>query len=222
MKRLVSNPPITLFAAATLSLLAALMPTPAWSAPPTLDAAFAEVARRAPGFGGAYFDQGTLRVHVVPDGKTVSDTACNRALEALGGVVGRDRLLQPLGDPRHIGGRQPWSPVKPVCVAGAYDFATLADWKQRARAVFKVAGVSALDIDESRNRLVVVVNNLKKLTDPVYRALAAVGVPDSAVVLEETALQTRYMLSGSLAATEHFPVFGGIEIMKNFPKAWLS
>ncbi len=194
--------------AATLSMAHARQP----SAPATLDSLFAEVAAIAPAFGGAYFDaSGTLQVQVESGGKPVSASTCARVVDALSAVLGKDRVRRPLGDPRHAGGRSAWKAQAPACRGARFGFARLAEWRQRARKVFEVPGVVSVDIDETRNAIAIGVDDVKRVAGDVYRLLDAAGVPGVAVDVEQS-LQLRYLQSGSVTATEHRPVFGGVEI----------
>jgi len=91
----------------TAALAISSMPARAAKAP-TLDELFQQVARQAPGFGGAYFDaEGQLTVYIATTAKVLGKAECSKTIDALADVLGKQRLQRPLGDPRDLGAREP-------------------------------------------------------------------------------------------------------------------
>lgn len=132
--------------------------------PKTYDDLLADVAERAPGFGGMFInEEGSLSAYLL-------DTSQRAAAEtAIAAVFGPERV--PPGGIRVLQGK--------------YGFQQLKAWSDRMGVVSEIPGVILTDIDEGRNRLVVGVEKiaLRRLVEEKLREL---GIPPEAVLVEET------------------------------------
>jgi hypothetical protein len=152
-----------------------------------LEAAFLQIAKDVPGFGGLFYDQaGALNVYLTADAQP-------QATRALGG---------------HLAALQVDPEAQPVRVRrGEYDFIQLNAMHQRARVVLGLGGVVFTDADEARNRLVVGVENDAAAAD-VENALAILGIPREAVIIQRTG---RIELDQGLRDAVR-PIPGGVQI----------
>lgn len=124
------------------------------------------VAQAVPGFGGYFLDaSGTPSVYL-------TDAAQRPAAEqALAGFVAS----------------RGFAPAQLRVVQGDFEYAQLDAWYRLARAgVFSVAGIIYGDVDEGRNRLRFGVLDAGALVG-VQGALSLLGIPSSAVVVEQRA-----------------------------------
>jgi hypothetical protein len=130
----------------------------------TQDDLLVRVEKRAPGFGGMFFDSDGQLVLYLLD--TSQLPAARSAVEA---VFGAD-----------------WVPTAGLrAVQGQYTVSQLAAWTRRASAVLQLKGVALVDLDEARNRLAIGVENRSQVT-AVKKALASLKVPRAAVVIDVT------------------------------------
>jgi hypothetical protein len=157
------------------------------------DARLVAATAATPGFGGAYVDQETGKLHVWSTDTTDAArrlTADRAASSGLAAVFGADLAAKPM-----------------VVHKARYAFATLKGWHDRiVSGAFAVPGIVLTDVDDRRNRLTVGVQSLEKDGPLVEAELAKAGVPREAVVLEQVAAvkpQLRDM---------HRPVVGGLQI----------
>jgi hypothetical protein len=139
----------------------------------------AALAREVPGFGGFYLDEsGNLHAYLL-DRKNEG-----LARAALARVLAETR--RDLG-PRE---RRRFSAQPEIFIhQGQYEFVQLADWRNRLTdAVLRVPGVVYNGLDEHTNRLAVGVDQSRTATVTVLveRKLAELGIPRSAVNIEES------------------------------------
>jgi hypothetical protein len=164
--------------------------------PPGLDGKFLSLTMQVPGFGGYFFDaNGDLNVY----------------LTALGSEAAARAVFSEVARNRPEPWVHPWSRQAEILVRrGDFDFLQLSDWRSRMRKVFGMPGVQFLDIDESRNRVVIGVT--EATAEGRVRAVAEdVGVPREGILVEAVA-------PGHLATTlqENVrPVVGGLEVDSN-------
>jgi hypothetical protein len=141
--------------------------------PWTLDAEFARIDRdEIPGFGGYFLDkEGILNVYLTnPAGK-------DRAITTLA------HLLKGQPPLRGSGGRSPDMSLTRV-LQGQYGFAELRRWRiQTDQFIFSVPGVISTDIDETRNRLAIGVEDAPTARR-VRTELAQRAIPTNVVIVE--------------------------------------
>lgn len=139
--------------------------------PPGLDGEFARLARRIPGFGGYYFDEGgDLNVLLARAGQEDAVRA------ALAGVAA-GRLNRP---------DRPYTARAAIRVRQArYDFLQLNRWRGSLRSLLSPTGAVSLDVDEAANRVRVGVVSDEAAADVRARA-AALGIPGEALIVERT------------------------------------
>jgi hypothetical protein len=127
----------------------------------SVDDELVRMGREIPGFGGLYYD-GQGRPNVY---LLNPDGAGRAALKSLG-----DEILVHRGD---------------------YEFKRLLDWRLTLRPVLALPGVVFLDVDETKNRVVIGLEPSfqgKSLNcDRLEQQILAAGVPRQAVLLRETA-----------------------------------
>jgi hypothetical protein len=147
-----------------------------------------ELARGVPGFGGFFLDaQGNPTIYL-KNGRERPNA--ERAL---------DRFLRKQGiDPSRMQVRK-----------GDYDWSELAGWHRKAsEEALAVPGAVFADADEAANRVRIGVERGKGAN--VRSVIARLGIPEAAVIVEETEPVTYANLQGSFASK-----IGGIQI--NFP-----
>lgn len=130
----------------------------------TYDDLLVRVDERAPGFGGMFIDlDGRLAVYLLD---TRQLPAARSAIEA---VFGSNRV-----------------PAAGVhALQGQYTVSQLKAWTERAGAVLKMPGVTLVDLDESKNRVTIgVEDGSQRLA--VEQTLSSLGVPSKAVVIQVT------------------------------------
>jgi len=160
----------------------------------SIDDLFAEVARRAPAFGGLFFDeQENLTMYLLDSTQKATAEA------AIVAVLGSHR--PDLSKLAHRGVQ---------VLQGQYSFSQLREWKDRIRALLTLPGVAMADIDEGKNRLTVGVETLA-VTPQVEVELAQLGIPREAVNIVQAPV-------GQLAAklTDTYrPIIGGLQFQYN-------
>lgn len=144
---------------------------PFGSAGRSIDEEFAELAREVPGFGGLFFDEAGRPTIYLTDPARLA--AASRAATAR---LERDLAVEGAG----VG----LAGVR--VLRGRYDFLELHRWRGELTDLLALPGVVRLDTDERRNRLVVGVADAGAHT-AVERALAHLGIPGDAVVVETAA-----------------------------------
>jgi len=163
-----------------------------------VDDELVQMGRMIPGFGGLFYDaEGYPNVYL-------RDTQAAPALSAL----------------------KSWGQGEVRVLQGRYDFAQLVEWKRALRpAVLGQPGVVFLDADETRNRVVVGIDESRAKgldTGGLDKALALKGVPREAVLYQEvpairdltgvwTDKAKKPATSTLLSATR--PVPGGVQII---------
>jgi hypothetical protein len=130
----------------------------------TYDDLLVRVDERAPGFGGMFIDSdGRLAVYLL-DTKQLA--AARTAIEA---VFGSSRV--------------PAAGVR--ALQGQYSVSQLKTWTERTGALLEIPGVTIVDLDEAKNRVTVGIEEGSR-TKAVEQALASLGVPRAAVVIQVT------------------------------------
>lgn len=166
--------------------------------PYTLDDAFEDVARRVPGFGGAYSDE-QGRVHIY-----LKDPArAGAAEDALKTAFADSRLASALA--------QGSAEIEEA----QFDYLELADWRRKSRVLLSTAGVVSLDIDERANRLVLGVSPSGPTVEQIEGRLPQIGIPSSALTLESQQPFRRLLTLDDRVR----PVKGGLRIDKDLSPA---
>ncbi|MFY9823862.1 MAG: hypothetical protein WAM82_20955 [Thermoanaerobaculia bacterium] len=147
-------------------LVFALTPAGVAAAPPrddgqvrSVDDEFVRMGREIPGFGGLYYDEQGRPNVFLLD----PDGAGRTALKNLG--------------------------VEALVHRGDYEFERLVGWRLELRPILALPGVVFLDVDETRNRVVVGFDAASKSLDRdrLEQQILSSGVPRQAVLLQETA-----------------------------------
>jgi hypothetical protein len=139
----------------------------------TLDAKFARLADRIPGFGGLYFDeQGVANVHMLPSDGGSLISAMMLAVQLNAGLR-EEGLISGI------------APQALVIHRGDFDFRQLHDYHRGLVPVLAEPGVVFTDADETTNRIVIGVEEGTSMAaiEDVVRGL---GVPMEAVTVVET------------------------------------
>lgn len=140
------------------------MSAPQSSGEGTCDDLLRRVEQMVPGFGGMFVgEDGKLVVYL----RDPSQLAAARA--AIEAVFGPQQV-----PPGGVRARR-----------GQYSFSELKCWKERAGTLFRIPGVTIVDLDESRNRVAIGVED-ESAMPAVERALASLGIPRTAVIVEVT------------------------------------
>jgi hypothetical protein len=170
------------------ALVLCLTPTGGAAAPPTgpeglagsVDNELLWMGREIPGFGGLYYDEQGRPNVYLLD----PDGAGKAALKRLGAEA---RVHQ-----------------------GDYEFERLLDWRLKLRPILAQPGVVFLDVDETKNRIVIGLGRSLQgpELDRLERALLATEVPRQAIQLRETRLEP---LAGLLSKVR--PVPGGVQMV---------
>jgi hypothetical protein len=122
------------------------------------------VEQEVPGFGGMFVDrEGQLAVYLLD---TSQLGAARAAIEA---VFGKDSV--------------PAAGVR--ALQGQYVVSQLKAWSEMATAILELPGVTAVDLDEARNRVAIGIED-KSRTRAVERALSAIAIPRHAVTIQVT------------------------------------
>jgi hypothetical protein len=128
----------------------------------TYDDLLLEVAKQVPGFGGMFIDaDGRLAVYLID---TTQLPAARSAIEV---VFGSSQV----------------PPQGMRALQGQYTVSQLKGWTERARAVLATPGVTAVDLDEAKNRVAVGIEDRSR-TRAVEQALSSRRIPRKAVVIE--------------------------------------
>jgi hypothetical protein len=130
----------------------------------TYDDLLLRVEELAPGFGGMFIGpDGRLTVYLLDPSQLA---AARTAIEA---VFGPDRV-----------------PAEGMrAVQGQYIVSQLKRWMELAATVMELPGVTAVDLDEARNRVTIGVEDDSRV-QPVEQALFRLAIPREAVVIEVT------------------------------------
>jgi hypothetical protein len=130
----------------------------------TFDDLLVRVDKRAPGFGGMFFDSdGRLAVYLLD---TEQLPAARSAIEAIFGPTALTaagvRALQ-----------------------GQYSVSQLKAWTEQAGALLAMPGVTIVDLDEAKNRVTVGIEEGSR-TEAVEQALSLLRVPRAGVLIQMT------------------------------------
>jgi hypothetical protein len=129
---------------------------------PTYDELLLQVDKQAPGFGGMFIESdGRLAVYMLD---TTRQAVTRAAIEL---VFGKDRV--PAAGMR--------------AVKGQYSISQLKGWADRAGRLLTVPGVTIVDMDEGKNRVVVGIDSADR-TRAVSRELSSLRIPRNAVLIE--------------------------------------
>jgi hypothetical protein len=120
------------------------------------------VEGRLPGFGGMFIDSdGLLAVYLLDPAKIAE------ARPAIESVFGASYV-----------------PAKGLrALRGRYTVSRLKGWFERATGLLELAGVTAVSLDESRNRVSIALDGAGR-KEAVVRALQSRGIPLDAVIVE--------------------------------------
>jgi hypothetical protein len=162
LRRLLSSLTVAWFFTLALGTSAGAADPPLGPKAPLLrsvDADFLQMGREIPGFGGLFYDAQGRPVVYLQE----PESAGRFALKSLGRGV---RLQQ-----------------------GDYDFEHLQGWRVALRPALALPGVVFLDVDETKNRVVIGFDPASKSLDRdrLEQQVLASGAPRQAVVLQETA-----------------------------------
>lgn len=129
---------------------------------PSHDDRLLQIDKQAPGFGGMFIDSdGRLAVYVL-------DTARLAATRtAIASVFGSNYI--------------PAAGVR--AIKGQYSVSQLKGWSERANRLLAVPGVTIVDMDERRNRVVIGIDSSDRM-DAVTRELSRSRIPRNAVIVE--------------------------------------
>jgi hypothetical protein len=120
------------------------------------------VERQVPGFGGMFIDrQGRLAVYLLDTSQLI---AARAAIEA---VFGAESI--------------PAAGVR--ALLGQYAVSQLKAWSEMAAALLELPGVTAVDLDEAKNRIAIGVDHESR-TRGVERTLSAIAIPRHAVMIQ--------------------------------------
>ena len=128
----------------------------------TYDDLLLEVAKQVPGFGGMFIDaEGRLTVYLLD---TTQLPAARSAIELVFGSS-------------HV----PAAGIR--ALQGQYGISQLKAWAERATALLSTPGVTAVDLDEARNRVTVGIDDRSR-ERAVERAVSSLRIPRKAVLIE--------------------------------------
>jgi hypothetical protein len=129
---------------------------------PTYDDLLLQVDKQAPGFGGMFIDSdGRLAVYV----RDTARLAATRA--AIESVFGSNRI--------------PGAGIR--AIHGQYSVSQLKAWSERASRLLALPGVTIVDMDERKNRVVVGIDGVNR-TDAVTHELSRSRIPRNAILVE--------------------------------------
>jgi hypothetical protein len=185
-RRLLSSLTVPLFFCLTLVAgAAAAAPGPPSDARASqfrsVDADFVRMGHEIPGFGGLFYDEQGRPTVYLLD----PEGARKIALKSLGTEA---RIQQ-----------------------GDYEFERLLGWRVELRPVLALPGVVFLDVDETKNRVVIGIDSSSKSLDRerLEQKLLATSVPRQAVLLQETA-----RISPLIGLQDKLrPVPGGVQVV---------
>ena len=162
---------------------------------PTLDEMFVEVAKRVPGFGGAYIDSDGKLAIVLQD---PSPRALAAAQDVFAGIFGKKRI--------------PKAGVK--AVKGDFDFLALNDAHVKARSLLNLPDVVMLDSDERSNRLSIGVSSAEGQS-AVEKRVATLGIPSNIVMVRQVqpVVNLDFPLSLHQLRQTTRPLLAGLEIV---------
>lgn len=122
------------------------------------------VEQQVPGFGGMFIDrEGRLAVYLLDTSRL------GAARAAIAAVFGVDAV--------------PTAGVR--ALQGEYVVSQLKAWSEMAAGLLELSGVTAVGLDEARNRVAIGVEH-KSRTPAVERALSAIAIPRHAVTIQVT------------------------------------
>jgi hypothetical protein len=122
------------------------------------------VEQQVPGFGGMFIDrEGRLAVYLL------DKSQLGAARAAIQAVFGVDAV--------------PATGVR--ALQGQYTVSQLKTWTEMAAGLLELPGVTAVDLDEARNRVAIGVEH-KPRVPAVERALSAIAIPRHAITIQVT------------------------------------
>lgn len=166
----------------------------------TLDDDFEDLAQRAPGFGGLFYDAaGRLNVYL-------KNPAARAQVEpALVSFLSR-------GDQAVMAGKQ-IEVARMNVLPAQFDYAQLATWYRQIASIFNTPGIILTDIDEAHNRIVLgVINDGARAI--VANKLTQLGTPVDLVSIEK--MPPVQVTSDSLQGRVR-PVPAGVKISYGTP-----
>lgn len=172
------------------------------------DQIYAQVAKLVPGFGGMYNENGKVKIYLKDVGQLSTMQRQNRktaAIEALINALGKEEVFfeTPVGDLTATSYDE-LVQVQPA----QYDYLQLVAWYDAIDPVLGIENVVLIDLDSSKNRLVV---GIEEGTSPtgVERKLKELEIPREAVVIEEVGVIQELSTS---VRNKFRPVPGGVQI----------
>lgn len=158
-------------------------------APWTLDSELLALARDVPGFGGLFSSSAdVVTVYLTDPSRSAGARAPIQAFLTRGGrETATLRFVQ-----------------------GEYTFPQLAGWYRQLVSGLEASGITVTDIDDRRNRLLVGVMDAG-VRDRVLAAVAGLGIPAEAVIVEEI---PPAVIEASVQGTVR-PVVGGVQIQSS-------
>jgi hypothetical protein len=130
----------------------------------THDDLLVRVEERVPGFGGMFIDADKRLVVYLLD--TARLAAARQAIEA---VFGPQRV----------------PPAGVRAVRGQYTVSQLKSWTERANAILEMPGVTMVDLDETKNRVGIGVEDHSRMK-AIEQALSSLNIPREAVIIQVT------------------------------------
>lgn len=163
--------------------------------PLTYDEELAAIAARVPAFGGGFVDEKkkVLFIYMKPSNAGGAQGAPAAQLAAAG-----MRKFSPLLDG-----------MQTKVLKARYGFGQLKRWKDRMAQLFRIRGVTSVDIEDSRNRLDVGLQH-SRIRPAVERRLARLGIPQDAVRFQ----RRQPTVADSSLGDRHRPLVAGLSITK--------
>lgn len=187
-----------------------------------MDAHFAELARRVPGFGGAFHDEsGRLVVHMA--GRALASEADQirdevRTHLRLRGPMARTSgsgLTSVTASANSMSGSSSAAAgSRMVLQEAAFDYGQLVDFRDRAGSVFRLPGAVYTDIDETSNRVRIGIESGANEAE-FRRALEARGIPTEAITFAEA--EPIVALKGESLQDRVHPLGGGLQLVFPHP-----
>ncbi|MGH9948557.1 MAG: S1 family peptidase [Pyrinomonadaceae bacterium] len=139
----------------------------------TPDEHLVEIAKQFPEFGGLFYDQdGTLQVYMVGQKEAMNSSTSD--------------FLKSMISSEILGGESLDKTGMEV-IEGNYTFLQLKEWHDKmTTSVLEMPGVVFTDIDDTKNRLRIGVENLRASRKTVTEHLVNLGIPIEAVVISRT------------------------------------
>lgn len=132
----------------------------------TFDGYMAAINEKVPGFGGAYFEDGLLKIAMV-GGQSKADQISSVIAELDDGAPDFARTV---------------GAAQVEIVPALYDFASLVAWKEMSNPLMEI-GVKLIDADEKTNTVTLGIYD-STIESSVREAAGKIGIPDDALTIE--------------------------------------